>query len=378
MQVDQTTLRKLVTQDLTDTLLRVVLIILLVFLCVRVFSPFARLLILAMILAIALYPLYLHVLRWFGGRRAWSATALVLSSLLLLGTPIVLLGGAITTELSEIHDRVAGETLSLKAPDPKVAEWPIIGPRVFTTWNAAASNLPNFLRQNREVVKVYAKKVLSMAAGGAKTAGMFLIAIIVAGVLMVYADAAANVFRRILIRLTDAEQGPQLQTLCIATIRSVATGVVGVAFIQAILLGVGFLLAGVPGAGVLALIAMFLGILQLPAVLVSIPALAYLWMAEDGSSTAFKVLFSAWFIVAGLADNVLKPMLLGRGVDAPMLVILIGAIGGMVTGGMAGLFLGAVLLAVGYQIFMDWVDRGVPDAGAAPPASVAHTDDKPG
>jgi len=90
-----------------------------------------------------------------------------------------------------------------------------------------------------------------------------------------------------------------------------------------------------------------------------------------------KVLFSVWFVVAGLADNVLKPMLLGRGVDAPMLVILIGAIGGMVTGGMAGLFLGAVLLAVGYQIFMQWVDRGVPEVGAAPPASVAHTDDNP-
>lgn len=378
MQVEQSTLRKLVTHDLTDTLLRVVLIVLLVYLCVRVFSPFARLLTLAMILAIALYPLYVRVVRWFGGRRGWSATALVLSSLLLLGTPIVLLGTTITSELSEVYDRVEGDTLAVKSPDPKVAQWPIIGPRVFATWNAAASNLPKFLKQNREVIKGYAKKVLSMAAGGAKTAGMFLLAIVVAGILMVYAVAAGNVFRRIFIRLTGPEQGPQLQTLCIATIRSVATGVVGVAFIQAILLGVGFVLAGVPGAGVLALIAMFLGILQLPALLVSIPAVAYLWMAEDGSSTAFKVLFSAWFIVAGLADNVLKPMLLGRGVDAPMLVILIGAIGGMVTGGMAGLFLGAVLLAVGYQIFMQWVDRGVPEAGATAPAAIAHTDDTPG
>ena len=105
---------------------------------------------------------------------------------------------------------------------------------------------------------------------------------------------------------------------------------------------------------------------------VSLPAVAWLWMSDYDGSTLAKVLFSAWFIIAGLADNVLKPMLLGRGVDAPMLVILIGAIGGMVTGGMTGLFLGAVLLAVGYQIFMQWVDRGVPEeapvAESIPPA----------
>lgn len=373
MEVEQSTLRRLVTGDLTDTLLRVALIMLLVFLCVRVFSPFARLLTLGMILAVALYPLYLHVVRWFGGRRGWAATALVLSSLLLLGTPIVMLGATVTTELSEIYQNVEDDTLAVKSPDPKVAEWPVVGPRVFATWNAAASNLPNFLKQNREVLKGYAKKVLAMAAGGASTVGLFLFGMIVAGILMVYAEASRNVFRRILIRLTTPEQGPQLQTLCIATIRSVATGVVGVAFIQAILLGLGFMLAGVPGAGVLALIAMFLGILQVPALLVSLPALAWLWMADDGSSTAFKIIFSIWFVVAGLADNVLKPLLLGRGVDAPMLVILIGAIGGMVTGGMAGLFLGAVLLAVGYQVFMQWVDRGVAEATAVPPLTVAPT-----
>jgi len=156
--------------------------------------------------------------------------------------------------------------------------------------------------------------------------------------------------------------------------------VVGVAFIQAVLLGVGFLLAGVPGAGVLALAVLFLGILQLPALIVSLPAVAWLWMSEDGGSTIAKVLFSIWFVVAGLADNVLKPLLLGRGVDAPMLVILIGAIGGMVTGGMTGLFLGAVLLAVGYQIFMQWVDHVPeqlpPDLQAVPPDAQAAPHDR--
>jgi predicted PurR-regulated permease PerM len=375
MQVDQATFRKFLSADLTETLIRVLLIVLLLLVCVRVFMPFSHLVILAMILAVALYPLYVHVVRWFGGRRGLAATALVLSALLLIGAPIVLLGATVTSQLSTLYHGVEDDTLALKAPDPKVAEWPVVGPRVYATWTAATSNLPKFLKQNREVIRGYAKKALTMAAGGLAAAAVFLLAIIVAGIMMVYAEAEARITQRILTRLTGAERGPSLQTLSVATIRSVATGVVGVAFIQAVLLGLGFLLAGVPAAGVLALIVMFLGILQLPALLISLPAVAWLWMSEDAGGTASKVIFSIWFIVAGLADNVLKPLLLGRGVDAPMLVILIGAIGGMVTGGMTGLFLGAVLLAVGYQIFMEWVDRGPSDAGPVEtPADVVHPD----
>lgn len=368
MQIEQATLRKLLTQDLADTLFRVLLIAILLVVCVRVFTPFSHLVLLSAILAVALYPLYRIVLRWFGGRRGWTATALVLSGLLLLGAPIVMLGAAVTTQLSQVYEQVENESFAIRAPEPKVAEWPIAGERVYATWSAAAANFPAFLKQNRAVIRGYARKALTMAAGGIKAAGVFLLAIVVAGIMMVYADAEARAARRILIRFTDAQQGPELQTLSIATIRSVATGVVGVAFIQAILLGVGFLLAGVPGAGILALLVMFLGILQLPAVIVSIPAVAWLWMSEDGGSTIARVIFTIWFVAAGLADNVLKPLLLGRGVKSPMLVILIGAIGGMVTGGMTGLFLGAVLLAMGYEIFMGWINRGVPDEATPPVA----------
>ena len=135
-----------------------------------------------------------------------------------------------------------------------------------------------------------------------------------------------------------------------------ASGVIGVAFIQALLLGVGFIMAGIPAAGVLALIVMVLGILQLPAAIISLPAIAYLWLSGDTSITT-NMIYTIYLLVAGLADNVLKPILLGRGVDAPMPVILLGALGGMVSGGIIGMFVGAVLLAVGYQVFMDWVDN---------------------
>jgi predicted PurR-regulated permease PerM len=138
------------------------------------------------------------------------------------------------------------------------------------------------------------------------------------------------------------------------TVRSVAAGVIGVAFIQALILGVGFIFAGVPWPGVLALVVMLVGIMQLPALIISLPVIAWLWTGGDASTT-HSIVWTIYLLVGGMADNVLKPMLLGRGVDAPMPVILIGALGGMVSSGIVGLFVGAVLLAVGYQVFMDWV-----------------------
>jgi predicted PurR-regulated permease PerM len=173
--------------------------------------------------------------------------------------------------------------------------------------------------------------------------------------MMTYGESGTQTLQRIFCRLTDPVTGPRLQSLSTATVRSVASGVIGVAFIQALLLGVGFIMAGIPAAGVLALVVMFLGIMQLPAALVSLPVIAYLWWSGDASTTS-NIVYTIYLLVAGLADNVLKPLLLGRGVEAPMPVILLGALGGMVSGGIIGMFVGAVLLAVGYQVFMEWVN----------------------
>jgi predicted PurR-regulated permease PerM len=184
---------------------------------------------------------------------------------------------------------------------------------------------------------------------------MFSGALIVAGIMMAWGASGTDAMRRILIRLAGPVKGPQLQGLSVATVRSVVTGVLGVAFIQALLLGAGFFFSGTPAPGVLALIVLLIGIMQLPALVVSLPVIAYLWLGGD-LSIMLKIIFTLYLLVAGMADNVLKPMLLGRGVDVPMPVVLIGALGGMVAGGFIGLFLGAVLLAVGYEIFMDWVN----------------------
>jgi predicted PurR-regulated permease PerM len=229
-----------------------------------------------------------------------------------------------------------------------------VGKKVYGAWSNAAEDLPAVLEKLRPQLTKISKKALEVAASTAGAIFMFLGALIVAGIMMAYGRSGSEAMRRIFCRLSGREKGPQLQGLATATVRSVAMGVIGVAFIQALLLGVGFIMAGIPAAGVLALVVLVLGILQLPALIVSLPAIAYLWGMGD-ASTAANLFFTVYLIIAGMADNVLKPILLGRGVEAPMPVILLGALGGMVSGGMIGLFLGAVILAVGYQIFMDWV-----------------------
>ena len=136
------------------------------------------------------------------------------------------------------------------------------------------------------------------------------------------------------------------------------------AFIQAIIVGLALLVAGIPWAGALAAIVLVLGIAQLPALIVTLPAIIYLWSSGDYGNVA-AIAYTVLLFLSGMADNVLKPLMLGRGGDAPMPVILLGALGGMATAGILGMFVGATLLALGYQIFMGWVATN-PDAGPVP------------
>jgi predicted PurR-regulated permease PerM len=193
-----------------------------------------------------------------------------------------------------------------------------------------------------------------MVASIGKGLLLFLASFIVAGILMAYGEPAAGASRGIFVRVAGATRGEALFKLTTSTIRAVACGVIGVAFIQAVLVGVALMIAGVPAAGVLTVIVLVLAIAQLPAVIVTLPAIIYIWSSGQ-YSTAAAVTHTIILLVVGLADNVLKPLMLGRGVDVPMPVMLLGALGGMASGGIVGMFVGATLFALGHQIFMGWV-----------------------
>jgi predicted PurR-regulated permease PerM len=199
-----------------------------------------------------------------------------------------------------------------------------------------------------------ARKALGIVASIGVGLLQFLASFIVAGILMAYGEAGARGSRAIFARIIGSDRGEPFARLSTATIRAVAQGVIGIAFVQAILVGLALLVAHVPWAGVLAAITLVLSIAQVPALLVTLPAIVYIW-SSGGYGTGAAVAHTVTLLVAGMADNVLKPLMLGRGVDVPMPVILLGALGGMATAGILGMFVGATLLALGYQIFMSWV-----------------------
>jgi predicted PurR-regulated permease PerM len=356
MEPDDVTARDLLSRDLVEVMIRVGLIAFLVVMAGRIFAPFMGLMLWALILAVALYPLHRRLASMLGGRQGSAATLLVVIGLLLIGIPTAMLGSSFAGQIHTVIEAFTSNSVTVKSPNPAIAEWPLVGERLHAAWSSAAADLPAFLERMQPQLGNMAERVLSMAAGTMGAVLMFLGAWIIAGVMMAFGESGSAATGRIFSRLAGAVRGPRLHALSTATIRSVATGVIGVAFIQALLLGIGFVFAGVPAAGVLALIVMIVGIVQLPATLISLPVIGYLWWAGEASTTS-NVIWTVYLVVAGLADNVLKPVLLGRGVDAPMPIVLIGALGGMVSAGIVGLFIGAVLLAVGYQIFMDWVNE---------------------
>lgn len=357
MRIDETTLRQLLSRDLIEACIRIGLIAFLVIMCVRIFAPFAPLVIWGLILAIALAPLHRRLARRFGGRQGVAAALLVLVALVLLGVPTVMLGLAFADHFHDFYTAYTTRSFTIPPPNPRVAEWPLIGERLHDAWQAASTNLPALIGENQALVRRLARGALATAVGTAGNLFGFLAALIIGAIMMAYIEPGSRALERIFMRLTDSTRGPRLQALSTATVRSVANGVIGVAFIQALLLGIGFLVAGIPAAGVLALGVMFICILQVPTLIISLPAVGYMWWQGDHSIT-MNIVFTVYLLLASASDNVLKPMLLGRGVDAPMLVVLIGAIGGMLTGGLVGLFIGGVLLAVGYQLFMEWIETG--------------------
>jgi predicted PurR-regulated permease PerM len=272
--------------------------------------------------------------------------------------------------MSSLGDSVRGlindvqnNTLQVPPPREGVENWPLIGDRVHAFWTRAYTDLPAFVQSMQPKIGNLAKAALGFVAGIGGTLLQFLGSIVVAGIMMAFGESGARAVRSIFEKILEGPRGAQFADLSTATIRAVAKGVLGVALLQAMIVGVCLLVAGVPWAGVLSVIVLVLGIAQVPAVIVTLPAIGWLW-SSSGYGTGQNVLYTVLLVVAGMADNVLKPLMLGRGVDAPMPVILLGALGGMAAAGILGMFVGATLLALGYQIFMGWVAAS-PDAPRA-------------
>jgi len=357
---------KALSHGLLDVLIRAGLVAVLVIACYQVFHPFLNLMLWSLILAITLYPLQTRLKRRLGNKEGRTATLIVIVAIIVLMVPVYLLGVSMAASVGNAVTMARSGTIQVPPPPQSVAAWPLVGERVFAVWQQAATDLASLAQQFAPQIKQGSLTLLGKIAGLGIGLLMFIAALIIAGICMAFAEGGHRATLQITSRLFGPDRGPKITTLCIATIRAVAQGVVGIAFIQMLLVGVGFVLMGVPGAGLLALAVLLLGIMQIPATLITIPVIIFVF-AKMGISVA-TVVFAVYVFLAGLADNVLKPLLLGRGVDVPMPVVLIGAIGGMIVNGIIGLFIGPVILAVAYQLFWEWIlERQPQDASPSSP-----------
>lgn len=347
---------------LLDIFIRAGLVLALALLCYHFFSPFLTMMMWALILAVTLYPLHQRLANRIGGRQGRAATLIVVLGLGLIVAPTVILGSSFGDSVHELLNGVKDNTLSVPAPPASVAEWPIVGKKAHALWSLAHNDLPTLVKNLQPKIGELAGKALGIVASLGGGLLKFMFSFIIAGIMMAYGESGARAMRAIFERIVGVGRGAEFIQLATSTVRAVASGVIGIACIQALLIGISLIIAGVPFAGALALVVLLLGVVQVPAAIVTLPVIAWMWMSGDYATT-WAIVYSALIMVSGSVDNVLKPLMLGRGVDAPMPVILLGALGGMATDGILGMFVGAAALALGYQIFMRWVDDNPERAG---------------
>ena len=349
------------TQTL-ETTLRIGVILLLIAWCLQILSPFLLPIIWAGIIAVALYPAFLQLTTALGGRNLLAGTVTALLLLLLLVVPMILLGDTLVEMSLELAKRVREGSLVLPPPPDNVAGWPLIGPPLAEFWSLASRNLQAALGTLLPYLKPAAGWLVSAGTGAGLGVLQSLAAILIAGVMLARADIGKRIGQALIGKLAGI-RGAELADLIEKTVRGVAAGILGVAIIQALLSGLGMLAAGVPGAGLWTLVALLACVVQIGPSLVLIPAVIYLF---SFSEPFVAVAFLVWSIFVILIDNVLKPLLMGRGVNAPIAVLFVGAIGGLLTMGIVGLFVGAVVLVIGHTLLMAWLGL-VEDSTAATP-----------
>lgn len=353
-------------RSLLEVLIRAALILGMAVLCYQVFAPFLVLMEWALILSVTLYPLHQRLARHMGGRQGWAAALIALLGILVIVAPAAVLVNSMGDSVHRVVNDVQQNRLQIPPPRAGIAELPIVGPRIHAAWQAAYDDLPSFVQGLQPKIGNLAKAAVAMVAAIGGDILKFVAAYIIAGIVMAFGTGGATASRAIFARLFGAQRGLELASLSVATIRAVAQGVIGIAFVQAIAVGLVLLVARVPLAGLLAGVVLVLSIAQIPAFIVTLPAVGYIWWS-GGYDTGPAVVYSVLLVLVGMVDNVLKPLLLGRGVDVPMPVILVGALGGMATAGILGLFVGATLLALGYKLFMGWVHEEEPQPDLALP-----------
>ncbi len=355
------------TQKVIDITIRVAIMAVLVAWCFQILRPFIMPVIWGGIIAVTLLPVYEKINTRLGDRRKITALMLTMAALMLIILPSIQLAVSSADSLHTLSTKLEGADLTVPPPPEGIGDWPIIGESAENLWKDAMVNLETTIVKFQPQIVGLAKWLLNTFLGIAGGLLMFAISIIISGVLMASAKSGGTMARRVAVKLAG-EHGEEIVSITVQTIRSVVKGIIGVSIIQALLAGLGFAVAGIPAAGLWAFLCLVLAIIQIgigPVVLVVI-IYAFYTMGKVSA-----VLLTVWLVVVTASDGPMKAVIFGRSASVPMLVIFLGAIGGFIAIGFLGLFIGAVVLSVGYKLFEAWLQE------SAGKASVFEAADMP-
>lgn len=342
---------QITTKNFYDIMIRLAAITLIVAWSLMILFPFTNILLWSFILAIALMPLHHSLSSVLKGKPKLASTIIVLAGLVIILVPGWLFLDSIIVGIKDMKTNFDAGTLTIPPPTENVKTWPLIGNAVYDTWNSASISLEQTVMQYKEqligIGSAFIKGLMSTVSGGLQ----MIVSFIIAGVLLVIPGVGESM--RKFIRRLVGQKGDEFTDIVVKTVGNVVKGVLGVAFIQALIIGIGFLLAGVPYAGLWTLIVLMLAILQIPPTLVVIPVIIYLFSILN---TVPAILWGVYLFLGGMSDNILKPILLGKGAPVPMLVIFLGVIGGFMLSGFIGLFTGAIVVSIGYKMLVAWMN----------------------
>ena len=339
-------------EKIVDTIIRLGVLAVLLMWCFDILKPFVLILVWAVVIAIAIYPVHVFFEKIFRGRKILAVIVLTLVMLSFIIIPSGLIIYSLYEGVNHFRDAFNNGEHLIPPPGGTTANWPVITKPIVEIWQLASDNLQDAVVKYSEQIKEYGAILLIALAGFSKGILSFIVSIIIAGVLLVYADSSVVVTHKIFGKLVGKDS-ENFATITVLTIRNVVKGILGVAFIQTAMIGVGFFIAGVPFAGLWTILCLILAIVQIGVGPIAIPVVIYMFSVSD---TTTALILAIWIGITLVSDNVLKPILLGRNAPAPMLVIFLGAIGGFLYNGFIGLFLGAIILTIGYKLFMTWLE----------------------
>ena len=360
-------------EDLIQLAIRLGLLAFLIYWTFVLIRPFVPILAWGIVLAVALYPVFNLLARLLGGRPRLAATLLTVINLGIVIGPATWLGLSAVEGVKDLAANLSAGNLVVPSPPVGVKNWPLVGSQLFEVWNEASNNIRAALREVAPHLKPLAGTMLGLAGNAGVGTLKFLLSVALAGFLFPYGSQLVAAGRGFLFRIVP-EQSEHFLELAGTTIRAVSQGVIGVAIIQSLLAGIGFKLAGIPGAGLLAFVVMILTIVQIGAAIVLVPVIIWIWLDKDFTTALPMTVF---LCVVGILDNVLKPLVMGRGLTTPTLVIFAGVIGGTLAHGIVGLFIGPIILSVAWELTVAWVHTDRTDAAVPGRLSNVDLDQRP-